>query len=212
MVYVSLDDIVIERIGVQLSLILDMHVVGFVPEDHREVMGFLTEVFERLQVDYLRIPPGELHDLGYMVVELSREKIYLTTIPDNTYSYDRCTSSGFKDWGCVPVYVYVDVGSPFRHFFHVHRVSPRFDSDASYTVYGVRYDGTEYVCIMVDFFRVLPLCTASFCTEEFKETVERLAADREIHVGVYPDANKRTKKLAEALLKRKRKEGEEKRG
>ena len=34
----------------------------------------------------------------------------------------------------------------------------------------------------------------------------RLTTDREIHVGVYPDANEITNKLAKALLRRKRKE------
>jgi len=60
LVYVSLDDMRVEATSFGLRSLMDISVIGFVPKDHREAVGFLTKVFERLRFDYLSVPRGKV--------------------------------------------------------------------------------------------------------------------------------------------------------
>ena len=80
MVYVTIDDLVLRR-G---SIFIDMSVFGLYPGDAREAMRVLTQVFSRMAFDYSRVT-GRLGTLGYYFGMLAREKVYIASIPEDTY-------------------------------------------------------------------------------------------------------------------------------
>ena len=120
MVYVSVDSVAARR----NSFSIDLTVMGFSPLGCIEAVDFLTNVFERMRFNYIyaRFP---LSKLGYYIEELSRRKIYLATVPINTYYWTR----NWSPPGCpadakrcdpdteLPLCVFADVGSPLRHIY-----------------------------------------------------------------------------------------------
>lgn len=75
MVYVTIDDLALRR-G---SIFIDMSVFGLYPGDAREVMRALTQVFSRLATG------SASSRLGYYFGMLARGKVYIASIPEDTY-------------------------------------------------------------------------------------------------------------------------------
>jgi hypothetical protein len=184
---------------------MDIDVLGYVPEDPVKGMEVLTKVFRRLELNYLNrqywgTPLGEI---GYFISELSRDKIYLVTVPEDTYHYESCVKSWTSN-SCIPIYVFIDVGSPFRHIILVREKREEgIPQSKSFLITGLGIDFYEYYSLWVTFRTadwILWNCTESFCTEEYVETVEKLASDEEIHFEVYPRADEETKRLFNAIM------------
>jgi len=188
---------------------MDIDVLGYLPDDPVKGMEVLTKAFRRLRFNYLdpQYLWFPLSEIGYFFRELSRDKIYLTTIPEDTYSYESCMESWSSDrYRCKPVYIFVDVRSPFRYVILVedNPLEPKsYPQSKSFQVTGLRVVGSEYYELLVTFRSADWIswnCEADFCTEEYVETVEKLASDEEIHFMVYPRADKRTKRLFNAIM------------
>jgi hypothetical protein len=189
---------------------MDIDVLGYLPDDPVKGMEVLTKAFGKLRFNYLDrqylwFPLGKI---GYFFDELSRDKIYLTTVPEDTYSYESCMESWSSDrFRCKPIYIFIDVGSPFRHVILVedNPLEPEKSDPQikSFQVTGLYVVGSEYYELLVTFRSADWIswnCEASFCTEKYIETVEKLASDEEIHFMVYPRADKRTKRLFNAIM------------
>jgi hypothetical protein len=71
------------------ELFIDSSVKGFSPKGSSDVMELITKVAKRLTFDYFKVWKEwyELSHFGYLMSELSREKVYLVTIPENTNDY-----------------------------------------------------------------------------------------------------------------------------
>jgi hypothetical protein len=203
MVLVMFFTISLEQRDYMSRLFMDIDVFGYVPEDPVKGIEVLTEVFRRLRFNYLnhRYWRTTLGKIGYFIDELSRGKIYLATVPEDTYSYEDCAKSWSSD-RCKPVYIFIDVGSPFRHIILVEEWIYEDPRSKSYLITGLGFD-SEYYNLRVTFRRadwILWNCTTSFCTEECTETVEKLASDKEIHFMVYPRADDETKRMFEDIM------------
>ena len=187
---------------------MDIDILGYLPDDPVKGMEMLTNAFGRLRFNYLDsqymwFPLGKI---GSFFMELSRDKIYLATVPEDTYSYESCMESWSNDQ-CKPVYIFIDVGSPFRHVILVedNPMEPEKNDPQikSFQVTGLHVGGPEYYELLVTFRSadwITWNCKASFCTEKYIETVEKLASDKEIHFMVYPRADNKTKRLFKAIM------------
>lgn len=185
MVYVSIDDWSAERCGEcgYRKLFIDMTVVGYLPRSRREVAEFFAKLFEGLRFD-AQGRGGLLDFLSYFFDELGREKIYLATIPADTRSTHVAE-------GAETVDVFVDAGSPFRHFIYVAEDEPRYSLRPSVRAYRmVGSNERETFDVRADFFEDAETfsleCRASWCTPEFLDKVGALANDAEVHVATYP--------------------------
>jgi hypothetical protein len=176
MVYVSIDDVVVE----ESSFFIDLTVMGFRPSGCMEVVDFLTNLFGRMEYDYLRsgLP---LRKLGYYIAELSRRKIYVGTVPMNTYFWTPEWKPSEDD---QPVCVFIDVGSPLRHAYIAYS-SREETGEVTYWVVGEGFTRTEHLSIRADFYEGEPLCTASWC-DRYLEAIRDKIYSKELHVGVYP--------------------------
>jgi hypothetical protein len=128
-VYFMIDDMHMN----DYELFIDSSVKGFSPKGSSDVMELITKVAKRLKFDYLeaRREWYELSQFGYFMSELSREKVYLVTIPENTHNYveGRKYDLFSKENTVVDpiIDIYVDRGSPVRHFYKVYmRPNPEF--------------------------------------------------------------------------------------
>jgi hypothetical protein len=117
MVYFQIDYLRIE----EDELILDATVTKFTPKSSKDIMDLITRVAKHMKFDYSKADRVLSH-FGYLIAELGREKIYITTVPIDTYGYFHAIQDGkqyvFNKMD-IPVDIYIDVGSPFRHFYKV---------------------------------------------------------------------------------------------
>jgi hypothetical protein len=183
---------------------MDIDILGYVPEDPVKGVEMLTKAFKKLRFGYLNRQywVTDLGKIGYFIAEISRDKIYLTTVPENTYNYESCMKSWSSD-SCKPIYMFIDVGSPFRHIILVSEWETEEDypPSKSFIITGLGY--FEYYKLWVTFRSadwIVLNCTASFCTEKYIETVERLASDKEIYFTVYPRADEKTKRIFKNII------------
>jgi hypothetical protein len=176
MVYVSVDDVVVG----ESSFSVDLTVMGFKPSGCIEAVDFLSNLFERMEYDYLRseLP---LRRLGYYIAELSRRKIYLGMVPKNTYFWTPEWKPSEDD---QPVCVFIDVGSPLRHAYIAYS-SREVSGAITYWIEGGGLTNTEHLSIRADFYEGEPVCTASWCAR-YLETIRGKICSKELHVGVYP--------------------------
>jgi hypothetical protein len=197
MVYVSIDDISFDEGG----FFVDMSVMGFKPSGCIEAVEFLTNVFEKMEYDYLRseLP---LRRLGYYIAELSRRKIYLGMVPINTYLW----SPGWKPSESEdepPVCVFIDVGSPLRHAYIAYN-SHEVAGGITYWIEGGGLISRERLSVKADFHEGEPLCTASWC-DKYLEAVRDKTHSKELYIGVYPspvdEKHKRKLELVKKVLK-----------
>ena len=194
MVYVSIDDISFD----EGEFFVDMNVMGFKPSGCIEAVDFLTNVFERMEYDYLRAELT-LRRLGYYIAELSRRKIYLgVVVPENTYFWTpdwRPPDCSVKNEKCGedrPICVFVDVGSPLRRVYIAY---PAFEwafewggwAEITYWVegVGVYHTGREKLIIKADFHSGTPVCTARWC-DDYLKAIEDKIDSKELYIGVYP--------------------------
>ena len=178
LVYVSVDDVVVRA----NSFIVDLTVMGFKPSECVEDVGFLTDLFERMEFDYTnpRVPT-QLRKLGYYVAELSRRKIYLATVPGNTYFWT-------PEWKPTeddrPVCVFVDVGSPLKRAYIAYHFG-EVSGAITYMIVGANLHYAEHIFIKADFYEGEPVCTASWC-DRYLEGIRDKIYSKELHIGVYP--------------------------
>jgi len=194
-VYVSIDDLVLRR-G---SIFIDMSVFGLYPGGTREVMKALTQVFSRLAT-------GTSSGLGYYFGMLAREKVYIASIPENTYmlvnypSIDEALRHARK-WGERVLDLFVDVGSPLRNIYIVFEDYTHYDGARGYRIIGLGYLARDEVNIHADFSAEPPLCEARWCTSELVERIERLARSSELCIEPYPGMGGRVRRLLEGFVK-----------
>jgi len=195
MVFVTIDSLLLERDNFDI----DISVIGRCPKTRRKALQLLTSIFGELAFSYTEIQDPRLSMLGYFFAELARDKIYLKTIPKNTYltsleaKWRRSPEDG-------PVDIFVDVGSPFRHIYVVED-SPR-SSYGRRLGYAWAYDVTavspwlgEDIRIHADFTIPTPRCTAGWCTEKYIKKMMRLARPKQIYIEPYPGLDNDTAEL-----------------
>jgi nitrogen regulatory protein PII-like uncharacterized protein len=134
MVYFMIDDfriytvkVVDDGISIKREYVdIDSSVKGLKNKSSKAVMDLITNVAK--QFTFYKLKDNEidykLERIRYAFMELARPKIYLTTIPEDTY---RCLAKGEKykfgdNIGINDVVdIYVDVGSPFKRFYTISR-------------------------------------------------------------------------------------------
>jgi hypothetical protein len=120
-VYFMIDDIHMN----DYELFIDSSVKGFSPKGSSDVMELITKVAKRLTFDYFKVWKEwyELSHFGYLMSELSREKVYLVTIPENTHNYVEGKKYVFGEGDAFDpiIDIYVDRGSPVRHIYKVYK-------------------------------------------------------------------------------------------
>jgi len=203
-VYVSIYDLVFD----ERVLAMDMLVVGAIPNSTKEVMGFLTRAFSRLEFDYTRAS-GRLAVLGQYISDLARGKFFIARVPENTNIL--VDHAGLEDAvaeteerGENVVDLFIDSGSPFRYLYIVKRGYPSnpFTRDAlNFRIIGLGYPGLRRVSILVDFTQRLRSCLSVWCTEEFLEEVEELARGSELHIVAHPGMEWTKRRLIEEALR-----------
>jgi len=186
MVYVTIDSLLLERDNFDI----DISVIGRCPKTRRKALQLLTSIFGELDFPYTEIQDPRLSMLGYFFAELAREKIYLKTVPKNTY-LSLLESKWRRGPEDGPVDIFVDVGSPLRHIYVVED-SPR-SSYGRRPGYAWAYDVTavspwlhETIRIHADFTIPAPSCTAGWCTEKYIKKMKRLARPKQIYIEPYP--------------------------
>jgi hypothetical protein len=203
-VYVSIYDLVFDEQG----LAMDMLVVGATPNSTKEVMGFLTRAFSRLEFDYTRAS-GELAVLGQYISDLARDKFFIARMPENTnillerMSLEDAVTETEKRGEDV-VDLFIDAGSPFRYLYIVKRgclSNPFIKDTLNFCIIGLGYPSHRRVSIFVDFTQRLRSCLDVWCTEEFLEKVEELARDGELHIVAYPGMEWAKRRLVEEALR-----------
>jgi hypothetical protein len=205
MVYVSIDALDLGK----NSIYIDMSVFGVYPKDSKEVMEVLTQVFSRLVFKYPfndELHELGLHELGHFFAMLARKKVYIASIPEDTHEFNYHPSleealKSAKEYGNEIVDLFVDVGSPFKHIYIVSRGTTSYSGikACGYNIAGWGPNLLDRIDIHVDFASEPPRCTATWCTEEFMERMEKLMKDNGIHVEPYPGMKNRVTKL---LLKK----------
>ena len=206
--FVSIDEFGLEK-G---SITIDMSVFGVYPESTREVMDLLTRVFSKLSFNYLRVSNAKLSMLGYYLAMLAREKVFIASVPEDTYIFRDYPSleqaveyvrKNREKYGEKVVDLFVDMGSPFKHIYFVSRDYTSYPEIKScgYSIIGRGYLSNEEIYIHADFVSELPYCTAKWCTEDFLERMERLMRDGELHIEPYPGMNNTKKDLLEKAIK-----------
>ena len=156
-----------------------LDVAGFLPKNSKDVMDFVTELFNSIKFDYMFVDNELLSVFGYFVSELSRDKAYLATIPLNTYYI----GTDWRSTGVEPVDLFVDVGSPFKHIYYVIK-------EATQNVYSiVGLSKAEHVEIYVEFFAN----EKDFCQDVWHpcdpQAIAQKVKDSAIHVEVNPQVN-----------------------
>jgi len=206
MVYVSIDEIGLEK----YSLFIDMSVFGAYPEDSKEVMKILTQVFTKLVSIKQRNTEENpiISDLEYYFGMLAREKIYIASIPENTYvlrnfpSQDQAVEYAKKQRDRV-VDIFVDVGSPLKHIYTVSKDYATYNGDKvrAYRIIGRGYLSCEEINIHVDFLGEIPYFSLGKPRwVEVVEKIKKLMRDSEIHIGLYPDMDKKKRMLLKSFL------------
>jgi hypothetical protein len=177
-VYVSVDDVVVDG----NRFFVDLTVMGFKPAGCVEAVDFLAGLFGRMRFDYTspRVP-ARLRKLGYYMAELSRRKIYLGAVPENTYFWTPEWKPSEDD---KPVCVFVDTGSPLRHAYIAYH-SRGAPGAVSCWLMGGHFHSAEHISVKADFHEGEPACTAPWCVK-YLEGIRGKIRSRELHVGVYP--------------------------
>jgi hypothetical protein len=174
-VYARIMDVEISR-GVINEFRCRLDVAGFLPRDLRDVVNFVTELFRTMRFNYMNVSEEDLSTFGYFVAELSRDKVYLATIPLNTYYID----TDWRGQGIKPVDLFVDVGSPFKHIYYVLEEPVQ----NAYGVIGL--SRVEHIELYVKFFRD----EHDFCKNVWHpctpETLSEKVRDSAIHIEVDP--------------------------
>jgi hypothetical protein len=195
-VFVSIDDIEVRRHPILLrDLRLDLSVVGFTPRSYGGALEFFTRLAERLRFDHLSwgslkklkrlgADVREVCDLGVLLDELSRKKVFLVWVPENTHFFN---PSGFDPSKCESrVYaLFVDEGSPLRHFFLVSKDDPRVRGASAYSIIGFSPWHPEFFGLRADFIEDPEEVYDWDVPEDFKRRVVELAKDPELHIDVY---------------------------
>jgi len=174
MVYFQIDYLRIE----EDELILDATVTEFTPKSSKDIMDLITRVAKHMKFDYSKVDRALSH-FGRLIAELGREKIYLATVPIDTYGYFHAIQDGkqyvFNKMD-LPVDIYIDVGSPFRHFYKVDiRKHERY---IDCNIIGVSIDRTSDFSIFMSI------------TPQHQETFHD-----EIHIIIGDDIPPETRKL-----------------
>jgi hypothetical protein len=204
MVYVSIVDVILNgNLWNRLYALVRIENIGYIPSGHRECMNFITKLFRELYYELGWIPSDIVKDdellsdlilFEYVVHELIKDKIYLTSFPYNTYNYKKCKSGSGDGFDCYMIYLYVDADYSYKYIYHVEQ--PYLD----FTTYKIRgyHIGDNRIDIDVEFYDKIPTHYKVF-PNEFIEKVERLAKDKETHIDYYV-ASKKTKKLINTVL------------
>jgi len=206
MVYVSIDEIGLE----EYSLTIDMSVFGAYPEDSKEVMKILTQVFSKLVSNHPRSTKEDplIWDLEYYFGMLAREKVYIASIPENTYvlSYFSSLDQAFehaKKEGEKIVDIFVDVGSPLKHIYTVTKDYATYHGGKvrAYRIIGRGYLSCKEIDIHVDFLGEIPYFSLGKSRwARVLEKIKKLMGDSEIHIGLYPDLGKEKRMLLKKFL------------
>jgi hypothetical protein len=195
-VYVSIDDLVLRR-G---SIFIDMSVFGLYPGDAREAMRVLTQVFSRLAMGNA---PSRL---GFYFGMLAREKVYIASIPEDTYlllnnpPLDEALRHAVERGGRV-LDLFVDAGSPFRNIYIASEDYTHYDGARGYRIIGLGYLARGEVNIHADFSAGPPPCEARWCTSGLVERIERLTRGSELCIEPYPGMGGRVRRLLEGFMK-----------
>lgn len=171
--------------------VLDLAVFGFVPRDPVDALNFITRWAETLRFDYIREPDEMLRKWGYMLSELSREKVLLKVIPKDTY-YEACH-------GDECLWLFVDKGSPVRHVYAVE-VFNRGREAILYDVIGTGIYVHERIKIRIEFYEYPPSFTKCWSIEK-----DSMALEPHIYTEGYCDLDPEKKELVENIVKKAKK-------
>ena len=190
MVYVRIMDVEISR-GVINEFHCRLDVAGFLPRDLRDVVNFVTELFKTMRFNYMNVSEEDLSTFGYFVVELSRDKEYLATIPENTYYID----TDWRSQGIKPVDLFVNIGSPFKHIYYVLKEPVQ----NAYSIIGL--SKVEHIELYVKFFKD----ERDFCKNVWHpcipETLPEKVGDSAIHIEVDPYLSEDKRELLREALR-----------
>jgi len=188
-VYVLIMDVEISHADVY-KFYCWLDVAGFLPKDFRDVMDFITRLFNAMKFNYMEATRRFLHDFGYFAWELSRDKVHLATMPLNMYYIN----ADWRSMGVEPVDLFVDIGSPFKHIYYVIREAVQ----NAYSIVGL--SRTEHVEVYAKFFAD----ERGFCRNVWHpcdpQAVAEKVKDDAVHVDINPYLNEYKRELlAEAL-------------
>jgi len=178
MVHVTIRDMAMRK-G---EFMIDMVVSGNVQPNSKDVMGFLTRLFSKLEFDYTKCTDPRVADLGYYFDDLAREKVFIARIPENTYILSHHPEDPIGEAARLRediVDLFVDTGSPLKHVYIV-KVQRAVD-EYHITISGLGYTH-EDVHILINL-------------------IPREEDDGEIHVEVSRGMGKNKRALLERSLK-----------
>lgn len=202
-VYISFVDVILDGNlwdRVYASLLID--VIGYVPKDHKEVVDFITKLFRELYYELTWVPSDIVKDeklfsnltlFEYVVHELIKDKIYLTSFPYHTDKYEKCRSGLGDEFDCYMIHLYVDVDEIYKYVYHVEQLY----IGHTYRIRGYHVDKNR-IDINIEFYSEVPKLYCRY-NHKFLEKVEKLAKDEDIHIDYYV-ANDKTKKLINTVL------------
>ena len=178
MVHVTIRDVVVRK-G---KFVIDMVVSGNVQPNSKDVMGFLTRLFSKLEFDYTRCTDPQLAKLGYYFDDLAREKVFIARIPENTNilleNLENVVEEAVR-LGEDVVDLFVDTGSPLKHVYIVKARSE--DGRYSFTISGLGYTHEDVHILM--------------------NLIPRGEDDGEIHVEVSPGMGRNKRALLRRAFK-----------
>jgi len=164
------------------KFVIDMTVIG-AQSNFKDVMEFLTRFFSKLKFDYNKCRDPRVAQLGYYINDLTREKIFIGKIPENTYILLGNPENAIEEaarLGCDIVDLFVDAGSPLKHVYIVKK-HPRRDGTYKAYIVGLGYAHEDVYIYM--------------------ELIPREEDDGEFHIEVGQDMGKNKRSLLERALK-----------
>lgn len=157
-------------------LYLEVHGRGL--RNPNKVVELLTSWAESLRFDYTN-RSGELSAWGYFLAELSRKKMLLGVIPEDTYGFTHDASVDCSREKCL--HLFIDAGSPVRHIYTVF-CENRVDTELRCCIRGIGIFAEERFWINVD-------------------AIEEYTEEPGINTIIYPKADPTTKALFERITK-----------
>jgi len=134
---VSMVRVIINDISVRKNkFVINMIVIG-AQSNFKDVMELLAHIFSKLDFDYINCTDPQVAMLGYYIHDLTRKKIFIERIPENTYILLDNPKNAIEEaarLGLDVVDLFVDAGSPLKHVYVVKN-HPR--QDGTYRVYVV---------------------------------------------------------------------------
>lgn len=201
-----------EKRGYDDVYVFELDIRGFKPKSGAQAIEFITNWAKTLEFDIESKEASKhymIRKLGYIISELTRNKIYVGTIPTNTYWLETNKQINCDETDCL--LMYVDEGSPVRHIYFVLAG----DKPEHYRIWGHGIYVSERIDISTYFSETIYSSFAKHVSNSKHGAITRflfdhgktfqkyksLIDDTEIHTVLHPNLDENMREYFETIFK-----------